>query len=108
MRKPAGILVLILGFLLLVAVVRAYFEFMHLAASPTSPTGTDLSFATRAMLIFVPDIDLAAGSAPSPANLAAMINRVVLGFGSLGFILLLCGGYLLLMGDKPDGENTVT
>lgn len=108
MRTPAGIFVILVGLLLLVAVVGAYFEFMQLAASPISPTGTDLSFPTKALLIFVPDIDLAAGSAPSPANLAAMIDRVVLGFGSLGFILLLCGGYLLLMGDKPDGEHTVT
>ena len=105
MRTPAGIFVILVGLLLLVAVVGAYFEFMQLAASPT---GFDLSFATKALLIFVPDIDLAAGSAPSPANLAAMINRVVLGFGSLGFILLLCGGYLLLMGHKSDGEHTVT
>ncbi|MGE4632778.1 MAG: hypothetical protein AAEJ47_07045 [Planctomycetota bacterium] len=105
MRTPAGIFVVLVGLLLLVVVVRAYFEFMQLAASPT---GIDLSFPTKAMLIFVPAVDLAAGSALSPSDLAAMINRIVLGFGSLGFILLLCGGYLLLMGPKSDGEHTVT
>ncbi len=105
MRKPAGIFVLLVGLLLLVVVVRAYFEFMQLAASST---GIDLSLSTRAMLVFVPDVDLAAGSALAPADLAAMINRIIFGCGGLGFILLLCGGYLLLMGDKPDGENTVT
>ena len=108
MRKIAGLLLLLVGLLLLIFLVQGYSELTEIASSATSPDPDVLSLPTRVLLEFGSGFDIESPGAKRPADFAAMLNKITIGFGITGFVLLVTGIYLMLTGFKDGSEKPVS
>lgn len=108
MKKSAGILISVLGVVLLALAIMANIEFTEIATAAQGPELSNLSVPTKIVLRFLPPLEVTGGNGPSPADFAALVNRVLIGFGGGGLILLAFGVYLLLTGNGQNADSSVS